>query len=108
MALPRENRLVKKSDFGLVFKEGKAVKGSFLFIKYVKNKGRARFGFIVSKKFYPRAVARNRLRRILSELARLYMKSTPLSNLDIVVLVNKNCDQDLLSSEFTKFLESLN
>ena len=51
MALNKKNRLKKKRDFEDVFKKGKAVKGSFLFIKYKKNElGVPRFGFVVSAK----------------------------------------------------------
>ena len=68
MALNKKNRLKKKHDFENVFKKGKAVKGSFLFIKYRKNElGVPRFGFVVSAKVARKAVERNKTRRILSE-----------------------------------------
>ena len=67
MALNKKNRLKKKRDFEDVFKKGKAVKGSFLFIKYKKNKlDVPRFGFVVSAKVARKAVERNKIRRILS------------------------------------------
>lgn len=68
MALNKKNRLKKKRDFEDVFKKGKTVKGSFLFIKYKKNElGVSRFGFVVSIKVAKKAVDRNRIRRVLSE-----------------------------------------
>lgn len=70
MALNKKNRLKRKRDFEDVFKKGKAVKGSFLFIKYRKNKlDEPRFGFVVSAKIAGKAVERNKIRRILSEVS---------------------------------------
>ena len=70
MALNNKNRLKNKSDFDKVFKKGRAVKSSFLFIKYVKNELDApRFGFVVSAKVAGKAVERNKIRRIISEAA---------------------------------------
>ncbi|OGM98337.1 MAG: ribonuclease P protein component [Candidatus Yanofskybacteria bacterium RIFCSPLOWO2_01_FULL_41_34] len=67
MALNKKNRLKKKRDFDEVLKKGKAVSGSFLFIKYKKNElGVPRFGFVVSAKIAKKAVERNKIRRILS------------------------------------------
>ena len=71
MALNKKNRLKNKRDFDDVFKKGRTIRGSFLFIKYLKNKlNLPRFGFIVSAKVAKRAVDRNKLRRILSEAVR--------------------------------------
>ncbi|MEK7121524.1 MAG: ribonuclease P protein component [Patescibacteria group bacterium] len=84
MALNKKNRLKKKLDFEEVFKKGKAVKGSFLFIKYIKNDlGVSRFGFVVSVKVAGKAVERNRIRRILSEVARPMLKN--IVGYDIIV-----------------------
>lgn len=84
MALNKKNRLKKKRDFGEVFKNGRAVKGSFLFIKYRKNGlAASRFGFVVSAKVAGNAVERNRIKRILSEVARDRIES--LDGYDILV-----------------------
>src|SRR3989338_7835582 len=84
MALNKKNRLKKERDFVGVFKKGKAVKGSFLFIKYRKNElGVPRFGFVVSAKVAEKAVERNKIRRILSEAVR--SKVSGLSGYDIIV-----------------------
>ncbi|MDP3792770.1 MAG: ribonuclease P protein component [bacterium] len=85
MALNKKNRLKKKRDFENVFKKGKAVNGSFLFIKYKKNKlGVSRFGFVVSAKVARGAVERNRIKRTLSETVRGVIDS--LEGYDIIVL----------------------
>lgn len=85
MALNKKNRLKKKVDFEEVFKKGIAVKGSFLFIKYKKNKlGMPRFGFVVSVKVAKKAVERNKIKRVLSEAARSIIGS--LDGYDIIVV----------------------
>ena len=84
MSLNKKNRLKKKRDFEDVFKRGKAVKGSFLFIKYRKNElGLARLGFVVSIKVAKKAVERNKIRRILSEAVRDMIEG--LGGYDIIV-----------------------
>lgn len=88
MALNKKNRLKKKRDFEEVFKKGKAVNGSFLFIKYRKNElGIPRFAFVVSAKVSKKAVERNKIRRIISESARTVIKN--LDNYDVIVVVAK-------------------
>ena len=83
----KKNRLKKKRDFEDVFKKGKAVKGSFLFIKYRKNKlGVPRFGFVVSAKVAKKAVERNKIRRILSEAVRVIIGR--LEGHDIIVFAS--------------------
>ena len=82
----KKNRLKKKRDFEDVFKKGKSVKGSFLFIKYRKNKlGVSRFGFVVSAKVVGNAVERNKVKRIFSEAAGAAIDSF-LGGYDIIVL----------------------
>lgn len=89
MPLNKKNRLKKKRDFEDVFKKGKAVKGSFLFIKYKKNElGLSRFGFVVSAKVAKKAVERNRIRRILSEVVRGVIGS--LDSNDVIVFAARN------------------
>lgn len=84
MALNKKNRLKKKRDFENVFKKGKAVKSSFLFIKYIKNElDISRLGFVVSAKVAKKAVERNKIRRILSEGIRGQINN--LNGYDIVV-----------------------
>jgi len=95
MSLPVPNRLKKKKDFDEVFKKGKAVNGSFLFIKTLAQvKGPARFGFVVAAKYAPSAVLRNRVRRLLS--AAIWPKLLPnMSACDTVVVVTKKIPEDL-------------
>jgi ribonuclease P protein component len=99
MSLPVPNRLKKKKDFDEVFKKGKAVNGSFLFIKALfKTEGPARFGFIVAAKYAPRAVARNRIRRMLSAV--IWPSRLPnMPPCDTVVVVTKKIPENITSLE---------
>lgn len=88
MALNKQNRLKKKKDFEKVFKEGKAAKGSFLFLRHLKNgRGLPRIAFIVSSKVSKKAVVRNRIRRVLSETAGAELKN--IGPTDIVIMADK-------------------
>ena len=105
MALPKKHRLVSKLDFDKVFKEGKAVKGSFLFIKRRINElSFPRFGFVVTKKTYSKAVDRNRLKRVLSDIVVSYIKNNPTKGQDLVVVINKQGEENLIKNEFIDLL----
>lgn len=105
MALPQKHRLTSRSDFDKVFQEGKAVKGSFLFIKSRANElTLPRFGFVVSKKVYSRAVDRNRLKRVLSEVVATYIKNDTTKGRDYVIVVRKQEEEELVKNELTNLL----
>ena len=88
MALNKKNRLKKKKDFEGVFKGGKAVRGNFLFAKYLKNDlGFPRFAFIVSSKVSKKAVVRNRIRRVLSDISRTRLKE--IGPVDAILIADK-------------------
>ncbi len=107
MALNKKNRLKKKRDFENVFKKGRAVNGSFLFIKYRKNGlDTSRFGFIVSVKVSKKAVERNRIRRILSEAVRGRIDG--LGGYDIAVFATKKIIMADKKDVIEDFLEMLN
>ncbi|OGN06439.1 MAG: ribonuclease P protein component [Candidatus Yanofskybacteria bacterium RIFCSPHIGHO2_01_FULL_48_25b] len=106
MALPIPNRLKDKKDFDAVFKKGKTVSGSFLFLKYLQNgKARPRFGFVVPLKVAPSAVGRNRIRRILAEA--IWPELLPkMPACDTVVVATKgiSMESDLLKRDFLAVL----
>ena len=105
MALPKENRLVKKSEIDQVLREGKAVKGSFLFIRTKKNEKGPRFVFLIPKSKFPKASERNRLRRILSEAAKRYIIDKPDLRYDVIVLLNKRTEEHSIYEDMSKTLE---
>ncbi len=105
MALSKKYRLTSKLDFDKVFKEGKAVKGSFLFIRWRANEsGFPRFGFVIPKKVYSRAVDRNRLKRVLSEIGVSYVKNNMTSSRDFVIMISKQGEEDLIKKELENTL----
>ncbi len=68
---PKGARLRKKREFDLVFKEGRRVRLPGLTILFRPNPGGiARLGVSVSKRRLPKAVQRNRARRVARELFR--------------------------------------
>lgn len=107
MALKTKNRLKKKKDFDEVFKNGKTVNGSFLFIKFKKNNlNIPRFGFIVGLKVSKKAVERNKIRRLLSETARINLKYIK-DGYDIISVVKpgimeKTTKRELVTDDFIK------
>jgi len=67
--LPKRHRLKKTRDFEEVFRGGRSIRsnGIALKIKATQNKT-SRFAVVVSKKVSLKAVVRNRIRRLLSEV----------------------------------------
>lgn len=105
MALPKKYRLISKLDFDKVFKRGKAVKGSFLFVKWIGNElGFPRFGLVVPKKIYSKAVDRNRLKRVLSEIVASCIKNSVTSSRDFVVVISGQGQENLIKNELTNLL----
>lgn len=67
MALAKKYRLPKK-DIDHLFKQGKTVKNSFFFIKFIKNDiEHLRTTVVVPIKIFKKATARNRFKRLIAE-----------------------------------------
>jgi len=67
--LKRENRIRFKKEFAEVKNKGRILYSPFFgFLTYKENDDQKKFGFIVSKKISKKAVDRNKIRRILSEV----------------------------------------
>lgn len=76
--LPKEYRLKKRIAFNATYRTGRSFHkdGITVFVgKEKKNEMVTKFGFVVSKKIHKRAVKRNRIKRIMRESVRLYLKS---------------------------------
>uniref|UniRef100_UPI00404B7B35 ribonuclease P protein component n=1 Tax=Flavobacterium sp. TaxID=239 RepID=UPI00404B7B35 len=72
---PKEEKLKSKKSIELLFSEGKSVSKYPLRLVYadntIENEEIIKFGVSVSKKYFKKAVDRNRLKRILRECYRL-------------------------------------
>lgn len=74
--LAKINRLRREKEIELVFRKGRNFKEGFLILKTIKNNlGCHRFALIVSKKVSLKANLRNKIRRKISEIIRLKIKS---------------------------------
>jgi ribonuclease P protein component len=72
--MPREERLTKRQQYALVYSQGSSWVNSLVVMKALPNGFTlSRYGFSVSRRI-GKAVARNRVRRLLGEILRL----TPL------------------------------
>lgn len=75
--LLKEHRLKKRSAFKATYRSGKSLHkdGITMFCGREKaNDIPVKIGFVVSKKIHKRAVKRNRIRRLMRESCRLYIK----------------------------------
>lgn len=68
--LKRENRLAKSKDIQTAFARGRTFFNPFFSIRFLPKPTQKRFTVVVSTKVYKRAVARNRLKRLVREYLR--------------------------------------
>ena len=76
--LPKDYRLKKRSAFAATYRTGLSFHkdGVTMFCgKVKKNNQVTKIGFVVSKKIHKRAVIRNRIKRLMRESLRLYIKN---------------------------------
>jgi len=87
--LPAQNRLAKKKDFESVFRKGKNYRQGYFVLKVLRKKRpKTRIGFVISKKVAKKASQRNKLKRILSEAAR--MRTVKMKKgIDMVLIILK-------------------
>ena len=78
--LPKQYRLKKRSAFTATYRTGKTLHKDGITVFYGKKKSgdiQTKIGFVVSKKIHKRAVKRNRIKRLMRESLRLYIKNSP-------------------------------
>ncbi len=99
--LPKRNRLAKKKDFEMVFKQGKGFKQGFLYLKIRKNNlDTSRFGFVISKKFSKKAVIRNKTKRRLSEIIKAKLLEIK-KGMDVIIVVMPGAENEFQKLEDT-------
>jgi ribonuclease P protein component len=83
----KENRLVNQAQFKAVRSFGVRVRNPLCIVNACKNElNYPRIGIITSKKSLPKAVTRNKVRRIVKEWFRYRIKKLP--SLDIIVIMS--------------------
>jgi ribonuclease P protein component len=84
--LPKKFRLRKKNDFDKVYKKGRKITSEFFLIK-IKPSGLkfSRIGFVVSKKTAGKIVLRNKLKRRMREIIRLFREELK-GGYDIIIV----------------------
>jgi ribonuclease P protein component len=66
MALPRHHRIKKSSDFQDILREGKVIRGSFLFFKYRSvGNGESKIGVAISRRAWKTIVEKNAIKRLV-------------------------------------------
>jgi len=107
-SFPRTFRLRLKSEFQQVFTQGKKFRGNFMMlVVFVPEKKSFKTAAVVRKKFYKRAVDRNKIKRRLREIIRLNKFRLP-ENLWLVVLAEQkilNAKFNSLEKEFIELCE---
>ena len=88
--LPIKNRLIRRTDFNNVYRKGAFFSEGPLSLKITPNEREtARIGFSIEKKFFKKAVLRNRMKRILREAFQQNLEKLK-KGVDIVVFYKKN------------------
>jgi ribonuclease P protein component len=81
--LPKQFRLKKRIAFNATYRTGVSYHQNGIIMFCGKKKDDeypTKIGFVVSKKIHKRAVKRNRIKRLMRESLRLYIKSNPNFN----------------------------
>lgn len=98
--LVSKNRLRKKRDIDNVFKKGKTITGSFIFLRIVKNNlDINRFAFVISTKISKKAVVRNKIRRQLREIIKKDILKTKQGFDFILIAKSQIINQDFKGIE---------
>jgi len=77
--LPNEYRLKKRTAFNATYRTGTSFHKDGITVFCGKTKTQdfpTKIGFVVSKKIHKRAVKRNRIKRLMRESVRLYIKNS--------------------------------
>lgn len=92
--LTNKYRLRTSKEIEKVFKTGKYIHGSYIFIKYTPNKEQnSRVAISISTKIFKQAVKRNRVKRLIRESLQPLLVNLP--NIDILIIAKKELPADI-------------
>ncbi len=102
--LPKINRIKKKKDFEMIFKNSKSFKNNLFILKVIKNNLKLnRFGFVVSQKVSKKAIVRNKVKRRLSEAIRDKMKNMEIGTDSVLIALS-----GIEKKEFSEIKKAIN
>jgi ribonuclease P protein component len=106
--LAYKHRFHGHNSLNYVYKNGDAIRGQFMTLRYTKNVRRKspRVAVVVSKKICKSAVGRNRIRRRLYELFRLSMQKFN-DNHDVVCIVSSAEVRTMRASELNDLFQQM-
>ena len=91
--LPKKNRLKKKKEFEMVFREGRSFQGCFFILKIKENHlSFPRFAFVFPVKNEKSAERRNRGKRVFREAVRGFLPFISTGN-DIIFIIKKEANE---------------
>ncbi len=91
--LPQKNRLRKKKEFELTFREGRSFPGRFFILKKKKNNlSFPRFAFVFPVKNEKKATKRNRGKRLFREVVRILLSFVE-EDVDVIFILKRGADE---------------
>lgn len=104
-SFPREKRLFESSDYRRVFQKSKKLvnRHLVLYIRFNLKEENPRLGLAIAKKQIPKAVQRNRIKRLIRESFR---QQTVLHHVEIIAVARKSLN-NANNLELRESLESL-
>ncbi len=100
--LKKANRLAKAKDIAAAFSKGRTFFNPFYTIKFMAAPALKRFTVVVSTKVFKKAVARNRIKRILREYLRKNLNGFKSGSYMIIVKpkINRLPEKEVLPAFF--------
>ncbi len=91
--LSQKNRLRKKKEFELTFREGRSFPGRFFILKKKKNNlSFPRFAFVFPIKSEKKATKRNKGKRLFREAVRILL-SFVKEDVDVIFILKRGADE---------------
>ena len=106
--LTQKHRFHGHGSLRYLYKNGTAVRSSFITVKYIENPRRknSRFTVVISKKVVKSAVRRNRLRRRIYEIIRLELPNMK-DHRDVAVMVFSSEVYNIDSKSLVRLIKTI-